>query len=95
MTDFSLEVFQNEYVPAQATTMGAVVTVTPRGSPRSARRGGRDPHHRHVGLDVLAARAHPRRHPGGRAGRRPHPRRRPLRDRGQQPRRHHRLPGMG
>jgi hypothetical protein len=31
MTDFSLEVFQNEYVPAQATTMDAVVTVTAQG----------------------------------------------------------------
>ena len=31
MTDFSLEVFQNEYVPAQATTMDAVVTVAAQG----------------------------------------------------------------
>jgi len=31
MTDFSLEVFQNEYVPAGATTMDAVVTVTAQG----------------------------------------------------------------
>lgn len=31
MTDFSLEVFQNEYVPARATTMDAVVTVTAQG----------------------------------------------------------------
>ncbi len=31
MTDFSLEVFQNEYVPAHATTMDAVVTVTAQG----------------------------------------------------------------
>ena len=31
VTDFSLEVFQNEYVPAQATTMDAVVTVASQG----------------------------------------------------------------
>jgi hypothetical protein len=34
MTDFSLEVFQNEYVPAQATTMDAVVSVTGHPSAR-------------------------------------------------------------
>ena len=31
MTDFSLDVFQNEYVPPQATTMDAIVTVTAHG----------------------------------------------------------------
>jgi hypothetical protein len=31
MTDFSLEVFQNEYVPPQATSMDAIVTVTSHG----------------------------------------------------------------
>ena len=31
MTDFSLEVFQNEYIPAHFTTMDAVLTVSAQG----------------------------------------------------------------
>ena len=71
VAEFKAEVFQNEYLADGATDVHAVVSVTlhrrRHGRAVRARRGRRDPHRRHVGLDGHAA-VEDRRGPAGRQG---------------------------
>ena len=58
MANWTAEVFENEYLPADATDVHAIVTVTcsDAGTAGSVgRRRGRDHHRRHVGIDGVAA----------------------------------------
>ena len=59
MADWTAEVFENEYLPADATDVHAIVTVDVhrRRHGRPVGRRGRGDHRRHVGFDVVAARS--------------------------------------